>query len=505
MNYAIGIDVGTTGTKTLLIDETGRVRASAAAGYRLNTPAPGWAEQDPAWWARAAAATVRRVLEDSGVAPARVAGVSLSGQMHGLVALDAGGKVLCPAILWCDQRTSAARAWIEHTIGEDRFLKAVLNPPLEGFTAPKLVWLRENRPGLFRKMAGFLLPKDFVRYRLTGSLCTEESDAAGTALFDVANAQWAWDLLEPLGLDASLFPAVRRSVDIAGFVTSAAAKRTGLLEGTPVIAGGADNTCAAIGAGVVRQGRVCSSIGSSGVIFAHTDSVRSDPEARLHTFNHSVPGKWYLMGVMLGAGLSLKWFRDTFGQRESEIEKRTGRDAYAQLARLAQKSSPGADGVLFLPYLNGERTPHKNPHARGVFCGISQATRREHMIRAVFEGVTLGLKDSLDLIEGAAGFKVRDIRATGGGARSPFWLQLQADVFGRPVSVLEHDQGPAFGAALLAATGAGLFQDIVAAANKTVKVRDAVRPDPHTHKFYSDLQKEFRSLYGALEPVFTNR
>jgi len=269
-----------------------------------------------------------------------------------------------------------------------------------------------------------------------------------------------------------------------------------------VIAGGADNTCAAIGAGIIKQGRVSSSIGSSGVIFAHTDTVRTDPQARLHTFNHSAPGKWYLMGVMLGAGLSLKWFRDTFAQHEMDVEKRTGRDAYEQLSRLAEKAPPGAGGVRFLPYLNGERTPHKNPHARGVYFGISQGTQRSHMIRALFEGVTLGLKDSLDLIEDVAGFKVKEIRATGGGARSAFWRQMQADVFGRPVCTLNHDDAPAFGAALLAAAGAGLYPSITAAVNKTVKVRTTINPNMENHKKYLALQKTFRSLYRSLEPEF---
>lgn len=502
MDYLIGIDIGTTGTKTLVVREDGRIAGRATAGYALRTPAPGWAEQEPSWWVKAAAASVRAALENARIAPGRVAAVSLSGQMHGLVALDARTQPVCPAILWCDQRTFAARAFIEKRVGLKRLLDATFNPPLEGFTAPKIIWLKNNAPEAFSRMAKFVLPKDYVRYHLTGQLCAEESDAAGTALYDVAHNRWAWDVIDALDLDAGIFPAVRRSIDPAGVVTAAASRRFGLLAGTPVIAGGADNTCAAVGTGIVRAGRVSSSIGSSGVIFAHTDAPVRDPEARVHTFNHSAPGKWYLMGVMLSAGLSLRWFRDTFAAREMDIEKRTGRDAYGQLTQLAATAPPGAGGVTFLPYLSGERTPHKNPHARGVFFGISHATTRADMARAVMEGIAFGLKDSLDIIESVAGFKTREVRATGGGAKSPFLRQLQADVFGRPVATLNHDEGPAFGAALIAGTGAGVYPSINTAVEKTVKIKENIKPDKQRHATYAKLHKKFQSLYKSMEKEF---
>ena len=503
MDYMMGIDVGTTGTKTLLVREDGRVAAQAAREYQLRAPAPGWAEQEPAWWVRAAQQTAAEALEKARIKPGRVAGVSLSGQMHGLVALDAKGGVLCPAILWCDQRTYAARAWIENTVGLPRLMKSVCNPPLEGFTAPKLIWLRQNMPAVFKRTATFLLPKDYVRAKLTGQLCTEESDAAGTALLDVARGEWAWDIIEALELPAGMFPAVRRSVDHAGTITPAAARRTGLLAGTPVIAGGADNTCAAVGTGIVRQGRVSSSIGSSGVIFAHSDTLRVDPQARVHSFNHSVPERWYLMGVMLSAGLSFRWFRDLLYDRISNGSDKSGDAVYNRLTRLAAGAPVGADGVLFLPYLSGERTPHKNPHARGVFFGISHVTDRARMVRAVLEGMVLGLKDSLDIIEKTGEFRVKEVRATGGGAKSRFLQQLQADVFGRPVVTLSHDQGPAFGAALIAGAGVGVYSSLSAAANKTITIKERVRPNKANHREYKKLQEKFKSLYRSLEHEFT--
>ncbi len=499
MNLLLGIDIGTTGVKSILIDEKGKVRHTAREEYPLSSPRPGWAEQDPELWWKATAKSIRRLI-DGGAPASKIAALSFSGQMHGLVPMGADDKPLRPAILWCDQRTFRECEQIEQKLGA-RLIKIASNPALAGFTAPKILWMKKNEPALYKKMEYFLLPKDYVRLKLTGERGTDISDASGTILVDVASGGWSEELFSDLGIRRSAAVRIFGSGQLCGEITREAARATGLRQGTPVAAGGADNTCAAVGTGIVRAGLVSSSIGSSGVIFAHTDALKVDPQCRVHSFNHSAPGKFYLMGVMLSAGLSFKWFRDTFGEAEKAFEKAKGRDAYDQLAKLASGAPAGCEGLVFLPYLNGERTPHKDPFARGVLFGISTRHTRAHAVRAVMEGIVFGLKDSLDIIE-SLGTRVKQVRVTGGGGKNAFWRQMQADVFGKPVVTMENDEGPAFGAALLAGVGAGVFPSVETAAAKTVRLASSVEPRREMTAVYKKNHALFKSLYPALKDSF---
>lgn len=499
MRLLLGIDVGTTGVKVLVIDEAGGVVASGVEEYPLEMPLPGWAEQAPDSWWEATVKAIRRVL-DSGVEASDIEAVGLSGQMHGLVPLGADDRPLRPAILWCDQRPVEECDWLDRHLG-DSLLEVACNPPLAGFTAPKLLWMKNSESSLYKKMKLFLLPKDYIRLQLSGEKFTDISDASGTLMVDVERGEWAAELISDMGLRTDILPAIVESERMCGWITKEAAAATGLKAGTPVAAGGADNTCAAVGTGIVHPGRVSSSIGSSGVVFAHTDELLKDHDSRLHSFNHSVPGKFYLMGVMLSAGLSFRWFRDTFGYIEKLSEADTGEDAYDMLITFAEKAPPCCEGLLFLPYLQGERTPHKDPHARGVYCGISLRHGKEHMVRALMEGVIFGLKDSFDIVE-ELGIKVDEVRSTGGGGKSLFWRQMQADVFGKRVVRVNHDEGPAYGAALLAGVGAGVYPDVAAAADATVKIISVVKPRPDLTAVYAKAHERYRELYRALRDSF---
>lgn len=497
--YYLGIDVGTSGTKALLVTEDGRPVASATREYPLHQPRPGWAEQDAEDWWKACAGAVQDCLAKAGVPGASVKAVGLSGQMHGSVFLDEKNQVIRPPILWCDVRTAdQCRTITEKAGGRERLIELVANPALEGFTAPKIVWLQENEPENYSKVRTILLPKDYVRLRLTGEVATEVSDAAGTLLLDVERGEWSKPLLEALGIDPALLPPVLKSYDVAGRITQEAAEATGLAPGTPVVAGGADNTCGAVGSGIVREGVFLSSIGSSGVVLTPTSKARKDALGRVHTFNHSTEDAWYLMGVTLAAGLALRWFRDHLGLAERAVEAGGGPDAYDLLSSQAAKSSPGARGLFFLPYLNGERTPHADANARGVFFGLSGAHTRADMARAVFEGITYSLRDSVEIMR-EMGLEIREIRAIGGGAKSSFWRQMQADVFGAAVLTLEVDEGPAFGAALLAMVGAGAYGSVVEAADRTVRVKERREPAKETKAAYDEAYAFYRSLYPALK------
>lgn len=385
--------------------------------------------------------------------------------------------------------------------GRDRLISLTGNPALEGFTAPKLLWVRKHEPEVYGRIRWVLLPKDYVRYRLTGQIATDISDAAGTLLFDVVRRSWSAPVLEALGLNAEWMPDVLESSRVCGHVTEEAARQTGLVAGTPVVAGGADNMCGAVGAGVVEPGQALVSIGSSGVVLVVSEAPVLHPQGIVHTFNHSVPGTWYLMGVMLAAGLSLRWVRDELGHVEQAAARLTGQDAYDLLAQEAAQAPPGCAGLFFLPYLNGERTPHADASARGVWFGLSTAHRRAHLVRSVFEGITYGLRDCLEPIR-AMGVAVRQARAIGGGAKSAFWRRLQADVLDVEVARLANDEGPAFGAAVLAGVGTGVFADVVQAARKTVAVVDTVAPDPEAVRHYESQFQFYRSLYPALRERF---
>ncbi|MGI6285125.1 xylulokinase [Neomoorella humiferrea] len=497
MPYLLGIDIGTSGTKAVLVEEGGRVVASSYVEYSLSQPRPGWAEQEPEQWWQAVVAAVQEIWVKTGLSGRDVASVGLSGQMHGAVVLDANYQVLRPAILWCDQRTGAECTWMYEEIGEEKLYQWTGNPALPGFTAPKLVWLRRHEPEVYNQIRHVLLPKDYIRFRLTGELATEVSDASGTLLLDVARRCWSEDMLEALDIPQDWLPRVYESPEITGQITPEAAAATGLPNGTPVVGGGGDQAAGAVGTGIVEEGLLSAALGTSGVVFAMTDKPSIQPGSTLHSFCHAVPGKWHLMGVMLAAGASLQWFRNQLGGEEVREATATGTDPYELLTALAVDVGPGAEGLLFLPYLLGERTPHPDPAARGGFIGLTMRHRKGHLVRAVLEGVAFGLRDSLELLQ-QAGVKVEEIRVSGGGARSPLWRQILAGIFKHPVTTVNSTEGPAFGAALLAGVGAGIYPSVETACSSTIKVTSRAEPILSEASIYDRLYTIYKSLYPLL-------
>lgn len=483
----IGLDLGTTGARAIAIDLSGRLVAAATAEYPMATPRPGWTEQDPeAWWAasRLVLGRVTSQLREP------VLGLGLTGQMHGAVFLDSADRVVRPALLWNDQRTASQCQSITERVGAVRLIEITGNPALTGFQAPKLLWLREEEPASYARVRRLLLPKDFIRLRLTGEAATDASDASGTLFLDLDLRDWSAEILAALEVPRDWLPRVYEGPEVTGAVSDRVANETGLRPGLPVAAGGGDNAAAAIGNGIISEGLISSSIGSSGVIFAATGKLRIEKQGRLHSFCHAVPGGYHLMGVTLSAGAALRWWRDVAG----------GGIDYERLAALAAQAPPGAEGLVFLPYLSGERTPHLDPLARGAFLGLSLRHSAAHLTRAVMEGVTYSLKDCLDLVAGL-GVPVTDVRATGGGARSALWRQLQADVFGVPVQRTTADEGPAQGAALLAGVAGGAFAD-VADACSTITLSDEVsQPQPGLHDLYRDYHEQYVRLYSAAVPI----
>jgi xylulokinase len=502
MAYLLGIDVGTTGARALLINELGQVVAGATEEYPLYTPQPLWAEQDPADWWRATMDAIHQVLQKSGIAPVDVIGVGLTGQMHGVILLDEKNEVLRPALIWCDQRSQAQCDWITEHVGAQRLIELTCNPALTGFSAPKILWVRDNEPEVFARVRKFLLPKDYIRYKLTGEFASEVSDASGTSLFDVRRRKWSDEVVLALGLKRSILPEVFESPVISGRVTRDAARRTGLPEGVPVVGGGGDQAAGGVGNGVVEPGIVSSTIGSSGVVFAFTEEPRLDPRGRMQTFCHAVPGKWHVMGVTQGAGLSLRWFRDQCGGSETIVGKHTGQDPYELLTQEATLAEPGSEGLIFLPYLMGERAPHLDPNAKGVFFGLTGRHVRRHMVRAILEGVAYSLRDSLEIIVQEMGNPVRQVRASGGGGRSALWRQIQADVFGTEMVTINATEGPAYGAALLAAVGAGVYDSVEEACHDAISITEQTPPDAERSRRYNEYYEIYRALYPALKPSF---
>ncbi|TWU05105.1 xylulokinase [Stieleria varia] len=495
MSHYIGIDVGTSGTKTLLIEAGGRVVAEADANYPLHQPQPGWTEQDPEDWWRATVKTVRAVMKASGLKPEAVKAIGLSGQMHGSVFLDKDQNVIRHALLWNDQRTAAECDEITSSAGGRKALiKMVANPALTGFQAPKILWLRNNEKRNFDRLRTVLLPKDEIRRRLTGELVTEVSDASGTLLLDVVKRQWSKKLLSKLDLDPGLLPAVVESDEVTGTLTPAVAKQLGLSTDCKVVGGAGDCAAGAVGNGVVKKGVLSTSIGTSGVMFVHSDEPQYDAAGRLHTFCHAVNGKWHMMGVNLTSGGSLQWWVESVLQGLAGL---SGKKTYAAATAEAEKIAAGSNGLLFLPYLNGERTPHADPNARGAFVGLNLTHDRGAMTRSVMEGITFALRDSLDIIQ-SLDVPVGEIRASGGGSRNPFWRQMQADVFGKKITTLTVEQGPAFGVALLAAVGDGAYKDIQSACNATIEVASQTTPDKDAVKRYDKLFPIYRRLYQDL-------
>lgn len=501
MNYLIGIDLGTSGTKTVLFGQDGTVAASATVEYPLYQPQNGWAEQDPADWWNAAAATIRRVMEESGVAPEAVKGVGLSGQMHGLVMLDEAGKPLRKSIIWCDGRTSRECAEITELVGRQRLIEITANPALTGFTAGKILWVRRNEPELYEKCRHILLPKDYIRYKLTGIFATEVSDASGMNLLDVPNRCWSDEILDKLGIDKSLLAKMYESCEVTGQVTAEAAALTGLAAGTPVVGGAGDNAAAAVGTGVVEAGKAFTTIGTSGVVFAHSDNVTIDPEGRVHTFCAAVPGAWTVMSCTLAAGLSLKWLRDNFFTEEMQTAAGMGVDPYYLMDKQAERIPIGANRLLFLPYLMGERSPLLDENSRGVFFGLSAIHTKYDLLRAVMEGVTYSQRQCLDVLRGM-GVVSTEMLACGGGGSSPLWRQMLADVYGCPVKTVVSKEGPALGAAILAGVGAGLYPSVQDACRAMIRTNPAQQPDPEASAQYEPFYQLYRSLYPALRESF---
>jgi len=502
MSVLLGIDVGTSGTRALVVDERGAVLGSASSPHTSLQPKPLWSEQDPEEWWRATVESIREALARSRVRPADVKGIGLSGQMHGLVLLDRSNKVLRNAILWNDQRTSEECDEITSAAGGRKALiELVSNPALTGFTAPKVLWVRKHEPQLYEKTRHILLPKDYVRFRLTGEYATEVSDASGMLLLDVKKRTWSKELLGRLKIDAALLPRVHESPEITGRLTNEAASATGLPAGVPVVGGGGDQAAGGVGNGIVRRGVVSATMGTSGVVFAHADEVQVDPEGRVHTFCHAVPGKWHVMGVVLSAGGSFQWFRNALGAAERAVAEAAGVDPYEILTMEAERAPVGSEGLVFLPYLTGERTPHADPFAKGAFVGLTPRHGRAAMARAVMEGATYAMRDSLEIIRGM-GVPVTEIRLSGGGARSAFWAKMQAAVYGQETCVTNASEGPAYGVALLAGVGTGVWKSVEEACDATIRVATRYPKDPGAAKVYDRFYPIYRSLYRALAPEF---
>jgi xylulokinase len=501
MNYLIGIDLGTSGTKTVLFDQNGAVAASATVEYPLYQPKNGWAEQEPSDWWQAAAATIRRVIDESGVAPEAIKGVGLSGQMHGLVMLDEAGEPLRRSIIWCDGRTSRECAEITALVGRERLIEITANPALTGFTAGKILWVRRHEPELYAKCRHILLPKDYIRYQLTGEFATEVSDASGMNLLDVPNRCWSREILEKLEIDDALLARMYESCEVTGQITPRAAALTGLAAGTPVVGGAGDNAAAAVGTGVVEVGKAFTTIGTSGVVFAHSDRVTIDLQGRVHTFCSAVPGAWTVMSCTLAAGLSLKWLRDHFFTEEMKTAEGMGVDPYFLMDQQAGRVPIGANRLIFLPYLMGERSPLLDENSRGVFFGLSAIHTKYDLLRAVMEGVTYSQRQCLDVLRGM-GVVSTEMLACGGGGSSPLWRQMLADVYGCPVKTVASKEGPALGAAILAGVGAGLYPNVQEACRRMIQTNPAQRPDAQAAERYERFYQVYQSLYPALRESF---
>ncbi|HJW98986.1 MAG TPA: xylulokinase [Terriglobales bacterium] len=492
----LGIDVGTGGTRALLIDEAGRVLASRTADHQpFTSPHTGWAEQDPPDWWRACRESVRQVLSHVPASNSNIAAVGFSGQMHGAVLLDGDGKPLRPALIWCDQRTAEEARELTDRVGEQRLIAWTCNPALTNFTLTKLLWVRKHEPHLFQRFRMLQLPKDYVRFRLTGEYAMDMADASGTLLLDVANRRWSSEMTNAADIPAGVLPKLFESCEVCGKVSKEGAEATGLKIGTPVVVGAGDQAAGAVGLGVVTPGAVHATIGTSGVVFASTDRPALDPRGRLHTFCHAVPNRWHVMGVTQAAGLSLRWFRDQFG-----VVNQGDGDPYDSITQEAASAPPGSDGVMWAPYLMGERTPHLDPEARGALVGLAANHRRAHVIRAILEGVAFSLRDTLSIFE-EMDVPVKAIRLGGGGARSSLWRQIQADVYKHAVEIVEAEEGAAYGAALLAGVGAGVWKSVDEACRQTVRVSSIIEPNRESSGVMQRQYRMYRRLYPALRAI----
>ncbi|HWX93561.1 MAG TPA: xylulokinase [Terriglobales bacterium] len=495
--YVLGIDVGTGGTRALIIDEQGRVISSATAEHEpFRSPKIGWAEQRPEDWWRACGLAVRHALAKSCLAGDAVACVGFSGQMHGAVMLDEQARVVRPALIWCDVRTEPQCRELTSKIGAERLIQLTCNPALPNFTLTKFLWVRNNEPENWKRVRSVMLPKDYVRFRLTGDRAIDMSDASGTLMLDVAHRRWSREVLQAAEIDDRLLPALYESPDVCGKVSVEGAAATGLKIGTPVVAGAGDQAAGATGMGIVAAGAVSATIGTSGVVFASTDRPALDAKGRLHTFCHAVPGRWHVMGVTQAAGLSLRWFRDQFGAGVDD-----GRDPYERLTDEAATAPPGCEGLLWTPYLMGERTPHLDANARGALIGITASHTRAHVIRAILEGVAFSMRDTLTIFEEMP-VPVKGIRLGGGGARSQLWRQIQADVYGRQVEVVEAEEGAAYGAAMLAGVGARIWPTVDDACDSIVRVAQRTAPQSAVTEVMNTAYAAYRRVYPATRAIF---
>ncbi|MGF1634702.1 MAG: xylulokinase [Phycisphaerae bacterium] len=506
MAHLLGIDIGTSGTKALLINEAGKVLATHTVTYPLSTPKPGWSEQDPEHWWAGCCKAVKAVLKKAGVGKHDVAALGMSGQMHGSVFIDKAGKVLRPCLLWNDQRTAAECDEIESAAGGRKALvKLVANPALTGFTAPKILWVRKHEPRVYAKTAHILLPKDYLRWRMTGEFATEASDASGTLLFDVARRNWSGELLSKLGIDRDLLPDSFESPDVTGLLHAEGARALGLAPGTPVVGGAGDVAAGAVGNGVVSTGVYNSIIGTSGIVFAHSDEMTLDTGGvggRVHTMCHAVPGKWCVFGCMLSGAGNFQWFADTLAAAEMKQLAAKDKSVFDALVKEAQAAPLGSEGLFFLPYLTGERCPHPDPLARAGYIGITRRTTRGHMVRALFEGVTFGMRDMLLIMRDEMKIPVKQIRGTGGGTRSALWRQIQADVLEAPLALTNSAEGGAFGVALLAGVGAGVYGSVEQACRATIKVTEQTKPVKKQAAAYAKHHAVYAKLYGSLKDRF---
>ena len=495
----LGIDIGTGGTRALVVDEHGRIAASATEEHEpFFSPKIGWAEQRPEDWWRAAGVAVHKALAAGNLRGEQISCVGFSGQMHGAVMLDAAGEVVRPALIWCDVRTEKQCKELNERIGAERLIQLTCNPALPNFTLTKFLWVRENEPENWKRVRSVLLPKDYVRFRLTGERAIDVADASGTLMLDVARRKWSDAVLQAAEIDASLLPRVFESPDICGKISAVGANATGLAVGTPVVAGAGDQAAGATGMGIVTPGTVSATIGTSGVVFAATDHPALDPRGRLHTFCHAVPGRWHVMGVTQAAGLSLRWFRDRLDCHAAQ----PGVDPYGRLTSEAASAPAGADGLLWAPYLMGERTPHLDAEARGMLVGLTTSHTRAHVVRAILEGVAFSLKDTFTIFE-EMNVPVKSIRLGGGGARSPLWRQIQADVYGHEVEIVEAEEGAAYGAALLAGVGAKIWPSVDAACESVVRVVERIRPNPANAEVMQNNYAAYRRIYPAMKSIFS--
>ena len=492
----LGIDVGTGGSRAVLIKESGDILATETVEHLpFASPQTGWAEQDPADWWHASAAAIRGVLSATGIRPEEITGIGLSGQMHGSVLLDQQDRVLRPALIWCDQRTERQCQNITSEIGASRLIELTCNPALTGFTLPKMLWVRDVEPRIWDRVRTILLPKDYVRFKLSGDKATDVADASGTLLLDVTRRKWSSEMLAYAGIDESVLPRVFESQEVTGQVSAAAASETGLKPGTPIVAGAGDQAAGAVGVGIVRPGSVSATIGTSGVVFAASNSPALDPKGRVHTFCHAVPARWHVMGVTQGAGLSLRWFRDQFGTVGSR-----NLDAYEQLSAEAAGVPVGSDGLMWAPYLMGERTPHLDPNARAALVGLTAQHTRAHFVRAILEGVAFSLRDSFEIFKEMK-VPIDKVRVAGGGARSALWRQIQADIYKHDVETVQAEEGAAYGVALLAGVAGGVWPSVDDACDAVVKVRARVSPDDQAMKLLDRQYVRYRSLYPALRAI----